>query len=65
MKSFIFRIFIRRCIVYMIDTMKPKSWQWFDLPFFDDEHDFQFDDPESHDFVERHNLRRIDGENFV
>lgn len=46
----------------MIDTMKPKSWQWFDLPFFDDEHDFQFDDPESRDFVLHHS---IDGENFV
>lgn len=22
--------------------MKSQTWQWFDLPFFDDEHDFEF-----------------------
>lgn len=49
----------------MIDTMKPKAWQWFDLPFFDDEHDFQFDDPEARDFVERNNLLEMNGENFL
>lgn len=36
--------------------MKPKAWQWFDLPFFDDEHDFQFDDPEARLFAEKNNL---------
>lgn len=49
----------------MIDTMKPKAWQWFDLPFFDDENDFQFDDPDAHDFAQRHNLLEVGGENFV
>jgi hypothetical protein len=49
----------------MIDTMKPKAWQWFDLPFFDDEHDFQFDDPEARDFVEQNNLLGMNGENFL
>lgn len=49
----------------MIDTMKPKAWQWFDLPFFEDLEDFQFDDPEAHDFVEVHNLLNLGGENFI
>lgn len=51
-----YRIFIRRCIKYSIDAMKPSTWQWFDLPFFDDEHDFQFDDPEARHFAEKNNL---------
>lgn len=62
---FDYRIFIRRCIKYMIDTMKPSTWQWFDLPFFDDEHDFEFDDPDARIFVQRHNLLETSDENFV
>ncbi|CRL07447.1 CLUMA_CG020416, isoform A, partial [Clunio marinus] len=50
------KIFIRRCIRYTIDGMKAKTWQWFDLPFYDDEHDFQFDDPEADHFVQDNNL---------
>ena len=46
----------------MIDTMKPKTYQWFDLPFFDDEHDFEFDDPEADDFVKTH---KSFGGNFI
>lgn len=45
--------------------MKPKMYQWFDLPFFDDEHDFQFDDPEADDFVETHKSLGINGGNFI
>ncbi len=26
-----------------MDATKPKTWQWFDLPFYDDQNDFQFD----------------------
>jgi hypothetical protein len=39
--------------------MKPRTWQWFDLPFYDDEHDFEFisrGDPETRDFVETNRL---------
>ncbi|XP_070502672.1 phospholipase A2 large subunit-like [Chironomus tepperi] len=51
------KIFLRRCIKYMIDVKKPRVWQWFDLPFFDDEHDFEFvDDNEARDFVDDNQL---------
>jgi len=54
---FYFRIFVRRCIKYMIDVKKPRVWQWFDLPFFDDEHDFEFvDDKETRDFVDENHI---------
>jgi hypothetical protein len=29
--------------------MKPSSYQWFDLPFFDDEHDFEYIPEQQHD----------------
>ena len=48
----------------MIDVKQPRVWQWFDLPFFDDEHDFEFvDDKESRDFVEDNQIY-LDG-NFL
>lgn len=28
------RFFLRRCVEYILDTSKPKSYQWFDLPFY-------------------------------
>lgn len=49
----------------MIDTMKPRAFQWFDLPFYDDENDFQFDDPEANDFVVGNNLLEIGADNFL
>lgn len=48
--------------------MLPRKWQWFDLPFYDDEHDFNFVDgddsgkQDDENFV--HELKLIDG-NFV
>lgn len=36
------RIFLRRCIRYVIDSLKPLKWQWFDLPFYSDKNDFEF-----------------------
>jgi hypothetical protein len=47
----------------LIDPLKPKAWQWFDLPFFDDVNDFQFDDPEARAFIESNEIlqtRKID-----
>jgi hypothetical protein len=37
---------VRRCIRYVIDSLKPIKWQWFDLPFYNDDHDFEFIDEE-------------------
>lgn len=45
--------------------MRPRFWQWFELPFFEDEHDFEFDDPEAEDFVESNNLLGMSGDNFL
>ncbi|CAO1301661.1 unnamed protein product [Diamesa hyperborea] len=58
------KIFIRRCVKYLVDVVKPKSFQWFDLPFFDDEDkDFQFDE-ETRVFVESNNLLEMNGDSF-
>lgn len=58
------RIFIRRCVKYLVDVIKPKSFQWFDLPFYDDEDkDFQFDE-ETRVFVESNNLLEMNGDSF-
>lgn len=45
--------------------MKPRTWQWFDLPFYDDDHDFQFDDPEADGFAKAHKSLGLSGENFI
>ena len=44
--------------------MKPKSFQWFDLPFYDDEDsDFQSDEV-TRVFVESNNLLEMKGDYF-
>uniref|UniRef100_A0A1S4H571 Phospholipase A2 n=2 Tax=Anopheles gambiae TaxID=7165 RepID=A0A1S4H571_ANOGA len=30
------KIFLRRCVRYVLDTSRSDMWQWFDLPFYDD-----------------------------
>lgn len=58
------RIFIRRCVKYLVDVVKPKSFQWFDLPFYDDEDsDFQSDEV-TRVFVESNNLLEMKGDYF-
>uniref|UniRef100_A0A336LI29 Phospholipase A2 n=1 Tax=Culicoides sonorensis TaxID=179676 RepID=A0A336LI29_CULSO len=37
------KFFIRRCVKYIVDKSKPRLWQWFDLPFYDDDQDFGVD----------------------
>uniref|UniRef100_A0A182FKB8 Phospholipase A2 n=1 Tax=Anopheles albimanus TaxID=7167 RepID=A0A182FKB8_ANOAL len=29
------KIFLRRCVRYVLDTSRSDTWQWFDLPFYD------------------------------
>ncbi|XP_058464672.1 phospholipase A2-like [Malaya genurostris] len=29
-------LFLRRCVRYVLDSSKDREWQWFDLPFYDD-----------------------------
>ncbi|XP_055630650.1 phospholipase A2-like [Toxorhynchites rutilus septentrionalis] len=29
-------LFLRRCVRYVHDSSKERQWQWFDLPFYDD-----------------------------
>ncbi|KXJ80209.1 hypothetical protein RP20_CCG026198 [Aedes albopictus] len=29
-------LFLRRCTRYVLDSSKDRQWQWFDLPFYDD-----------------------------
>lgn len=41
------KLFLRRCIKYKVDRSRAKSYQWFDLPFYTDDHTFSdnnFDD---------------------
>lgn len=35
------RFFLRRCVEYILDTSKPKVYQWFDLPFYGSKDDIQ------------------------
>lgn len=51
-----FRIFIRRCIKYTVDALLPRKWQWFDLPFYDDEHDFNFVDGDDNGVQDEENF---------
>ena len=38
------RLYIMRCIQYRYDKTKPKKYQWFDLPFYNDNVDDLSDD---------------------
>lgn len=42
------RLFLRRCTKYIVDKSKPPIYQWFDLPFFDDDTNFAEDDEDNH-----------------
>lgn len=33
-KTYDHRLFVKRCVEYILDTSKPKAYQWFDLPFY-------------------------------
>lgn len=64
-KNFNFRLTRRRCSRYVVDSSKPKEWQWFDLPFYSDndtDSENFSDDPE---FDDQNNLLEIVSENFV
>lgn len=40
-QSYETRFFLRRCAEYILDTSKPKVYQWFDLPFYGSKDDIQ------------------------
>lgn len=45
--------------------MKSKVFQWFDLPFFDDVNDFQFDEYHAKSFIDSNSLDNMRKVGFV